>query len=378
MKIEDFKSGHFEPGYKYKYFVPEKINHNWTWDDPSLSVLLEKASLKLGELNSLARFVPNIDLFIHLHVTKESVISSRIEGTKTSIEEALFPEEEILPEKKNDYNEVKNYTNAVNHSISRLEKLAISTPLLNESHKILMSGVRGENKQPGEFRNSQNWIGGASLADAVFIPPSHEFVGETMGDLENFIHNDSLEIPQLIRIALAHYQFETIHPYLDGNGRIGRLMITLFLVEKKLLDKPLLYLSYFFGININLYYDNLNNVRTKNDLLRWIKYFLVGIEEVSIQSINTLRKILTLKVEIETEIHKWKRRSGPAYTLINHLFKNPVVKIKDVQRVCDLSVKASGDLIKAFEEKNFITEMTGQTRYQIFLFKPYIDLFENE
>lgn len=375
MKIEDYISGHYEQGYRYKYFVPSKINHGWTWEDSSLSVLLEKASLKLGELNSLAEFVPSIDLFIHLHVTKESVISSRIEGTKTEIDEALFPEEEILPEHRDDYDEVKNYTRALNASVERLKTLPLSTPLLNEAHKKLLAGVRGESRQPGELRRSQNWIGGTSLSDAVFIPPSHELLSGLMSDLENFIHNDSLDIPQLVRIAIAHYQFETIHPYLDGNGRIGRLMITLFLVEKRLLDKPLLYLSYFFEKNRNLYYDNLTRTRTENDLMQWVKYFLVGIEKVSVQTIDTLKKILNLKDEIDKETNTWKRRSSSARILSDHLFQNPVIKIKDVQRVCGLSVKASGDLVKAFVEKKLLAEVTGQTRYQIFTFKPYLDLF---
>lgn len=378
LKIEEFISGHFEQGYKYKYFVPEKINHGWSWDDTGLTVLLERASLKLGELNSLARIVPDIDLFIHLHVTKESVISSRIEGTKTNIDEALLSEEEINPETKDDWDEVRNYTASMNQSIESLKKFPVSTPLLNAAHKILMSNVRGKHKQPGELRKSQNWIGGASLSDAVFIPPHSDMVGELMSDLENFIHNEKIEVPQLIRIALMHYQFETIHPYLDGNGRIGRLMITLFLVEKKLLDKPLLYLSAFFEKNRNLYYDNLMNVRTKNDLMRWLKYFLVGIEEVSEQSVNTLKKIFELKKEIESEIMSWKKRSGSAGKLLNHLFRQPLVKIKDVQKVCNLSLKASGDLVKAFEEKKFISEITGQSRYKIYSFKPYIDLFRNE
>jgi len=375
MKIEDYISGHYEQGYRYKYFVPSKINHGWTWEDSSLSVLLEKASLKLGELNSLAGFVPSIDLFIHLHVTKESVISSRIEGTKTEIDEALFPEDEILPEHRHDYNEVKNYIKALNASVERLKTLPLSTPLLNEAHEILLAGVRGESRQPGELRRSQNWIGGTSLSDAVFIPPSHELIGGLMGDLENFIHNNSLNIPQLIRIAMAHYQFETIHPYLDGNGRIGRLLITLFLGEKRLLGKPLLYLSYFFEKNRNLYYDNLTRTRTANDLIQWVKYFLTGIEQVSVQSIDTLKSILNLKDEIDKETVSWKRRSSSARTLSDYLFQNPVIKIKDVQRVCDLSVKASGDLVKAFVEKKLLAEVTGQTRYQIFTFKPYLDLF---
>lgn len=378
MKIEDFVAGHYEKGFKYNYFVPEKINHNWTWNDPSLSVLLEKASLKLGELNSMARIVLDIDMFIHMHVTNEAVISSRIEGTKTNIEEALLPVEEIDPKKIDDWKEVNNYTKALNESIVKMNKFPISTPLLKEAHAILMENVRGKNKQPGAYRNSQNWIGGASLADAVFIPPSHELVGVLMGDLENFIHNENLQVPQLIRIALAHYQFETIHPFLDGNGRIGRLMITLFLVEKKILEKPLLYLSYFFERNKSLYYDNLSNVRTKNDLLRWLKYFLVGIQEVSEKSISTLKKIILLKDNIEMEIHTWRRRNNSAYMLLKYLFQTPFLTILDAQKITGLSKKSAGDLVKLFEVKNYLSEITGNPRYKLYIFKPYMDLFENK
>ncbi|MEO8448137.1 MAG: Fic family protein, partial [bacterium] len=234
---------------------------------------------------------------------------------------------------------------------------------------------RGENKQPGEYRRSQNWIGGASLADAVFIPPSHELVGELMGDLENFIHNENINVPQLIKIAIAHYQFETIHPFLDGNGRIGRLMITLFLVEKDILEKPLLYLSYFFDKNKGLYYDNLTNVRTKNDLMQWIKYFLVGIQEVSIKSINTLKQVIELKTQMENEIYKWKRRTISGLKLMQHLFRVQVVTIYDVQKISGLSKKSAGELVKLFEEKKFITELTGNIRNKVYIFKPYMNLF---
>ncbi|MDD5362695.1 MAG: Fic family protein [Ignavibacteria bacterium] len=376
MKIEEFISGHYESGYQYKYFVPEKINHQWNWDDSQLSVLLEKASLKLGELNSLSNFIPNIELFINSHITNESVLSSRIEGTKTKFDEALFPESEISAEKKSDWREVNNYTEALNKSLYEMDDLPISTPLFKNAHKILMEGVRGEHKQPGEYRKSQNWIGGVSLADAVFIPPEHNLIGELMGDLENFLHNQRIFVPHLIKIAIAHYQIETIHPFLDGNGRIGRLMIILFLVKEKLLTKPLLYLSIFFEKNKNLYYEKLSRVRTDNDLLNWLKYFLIGIEEVSAQSIATLREIINLKENIETEINKWRRRHRPAQILLNYLFEDPVVNIKSVKSVCNLSTKTIGELVKSFEEKGFLEEVTGNNRNRIFVFKPYIDLFE--
>jgi len=377
MNIKDFKSGIFHQGYKYKFFVPEKINHNWILNDPALSVLLEKASLKLGELNSFARFVPNINLFIHLHVTKEAVISSRIEGTQTGMNEALFPEEEITPEKRSDWKEVNNYTKALNHCIGQLEKFPVSTPLFKDAHRILMTDVRGGNKQPGEYRYSQNWIGGASISDASFIPPAENLVNDLMGDLENFLHNEKLEVPLLIKTALAHYQFETIHPFLDGNGRIGRLLITLFLVDKKLLDKPILYLSKFFEKNRNLYYDKLMRVRMNNELKEWLKYFLTGIEETSTDAVENLKNILNLKEKIEKDIYSnWERRSASAYKLLQYLFTQPVIRIKDVQEHCGLTAKSAGGLVEKFTQAKYLREITGNTRHKIYIFEPYMNLFQ--
>jgi len=377
MDIEEFKAGSFRQGYKFKFFVPEKINHEWKTSDSSLSVLLEKASLKLGELNSFAQLVPNIDLFIQLHVTKEAVISSKIEGTQTGMNEALLPEEEISPEKKNDWREVKNYTEALNYSVEQLKLLPVSTPLFKDAHRILMRGVRGEAKQPGEYRYSQNWIGGASVSDAVFIPPAEHLVNDLMGDLENFLHNDKIQVPKLIRAALAHYQFETIHPFLDGNGRIGRLLITLFLVDKKLLDKPLLYLSKFFEKKRNLYYDKLMRVRLNNELNEWIKYFLTGIEETSADAVENLKSILKLKEEIEEEIKsKWERKSISGLKVLHLLFTKPVIRIKDIQENCSITAKAAAGTVNKFVEANYLREITGNSRNKIYVFEPYLNLYQ--
>jgi Fic family protein len=282
INIEKYNSGkQVKHQTGYSYFMPNQVNESWVWEDQSINTLLEKAAIKLGELNSFSKLVPNIDLFIQLHVTKEAVVSSRIEGTQTQMDEALLDEDEISPERKNDWVEVNNYIKALNQAIQELENLPISSRLIKKSHQILLDSVRGENKQPGEFRTSQNWIGGNTLADAVFIPPNQIYVNELMGDLEKFLHNEEINVPALIKIGIAHYQFETIHPFLDGNGRIGRLLITLFLVDQKILNKPLLYLSAFFEKNKGLYYDNLTFVRTKNDMKQWLKYFLVGVAETA-------------------------------------------------------------------------------------------------
>ena len=376
VQIEKFLAGHLEKGVSYKYFVPNKINIQWQWTDGSLNTLLEKASIKLGELNSFAKLVPNIDLFIHLHVTKEAVVSSRIEGTQTNMDDALKPVDEISPEKRNDWLEVNNYTQGLNFAIKELMTLPLSSRLLRKTHQILMQGARGEHKMPGEFRRSQNWIGGNSLSDATFIPPSHIYVDELMGDLENFLHNTDIQVPALIRIAIAHYQFETIHPFLDGNGRIGRLLITLYLVSEKILEKPLLYLSMFFEQNKTIYYDNLTAVRDKNDMQHWLKYFLVGVAHTAELAVQTLSKVIEIKATRESQIkNNWGRRSGSGLILLEYLFTEPFIRVKTIEKVCGLSTKAANDLVSEFVKSGILIEASGQTRNRIFVFHEYLETF---
>jgi Fic family protein len=242
----------------------------------------------------------------------------------------------------------------------------------------LLQSVRGEHKLPGEFRKSQNWIGGASLSDAVFIPPQHQMVNSLMGDLESFLNNDQIDVPALIRIAIAHSQFETIHPFLDGNGRVGRLMITLYLVNEGILEKPLLYLSQYFENNKDLYYDNLTRVRTQNNILQWIKYFLVGVEQSATDAVVTLSTVIQLKDDLESQINSsFGRRSNSALILLNALFQNPVTTIDNAAKKCSLSYKAANDLVRLMQEKKMVEEMTGQSRNRIFIFKPYLDIFSD-
>ncbi|MCK5741602.1 MAG: Fic family protein [Chlorobi bacterium] len=376
MNIKDFKAGVYKSGYEYKYFLPSLINQPYYWTDQDINELLERASLKLGELNSYSRFVPDTDRFIKMHIYKEAVDSSRIEGTQTNIEEALSDKIDIDPEKRDDRQEVINYVNAMNSAIEELKTLPISNRLIKNTHKILLFGSRGKNKKPGEFRQSQNWIGGVNLKKAFYIPPAHNELSNLLTDFELFLHNSDIKVPHLIKIAIAHYQFETIHPFLDGNGRIGRLIITLYLVANGILEKPLLYLSDYFDRNKSLYYDNLAAVRSENDLIQWIKFFLTGIAETAENSVSTLKQIIELQGFLETEcIPKMGRRSRKGLELLNELFKKPVITIKEAQAIIGLSPKAANDLISVFVEQKILVETTGMQRNRIFIFEEYLSMF---
>lgn len=375
MKFETFIAGQWVPRYQYKSFEPVPIDHEWVWEDPTISVLLEQANRALGELNAFSLIVPDIDLFIQMHVVKEAQTSSRIEGTQTSIDEALLPAEQVLPEKRDDWREVHNYIDAVNEAVAALAELPLSNRLLRQTHATLMSGVRGEHKQPGEFRTSQNWIGGSSLQDAAFIPPHHDGVAELMSDLEKFLHNEQVAVPHLVRIAIAHYQFETIHPFLDGNGRIGRLMIPLYLVSCGVLSKPSLYLSDFFERHRASYYDALMRVRTGNDLIHWIRFFLRGVAETAQKGRDVFRKILDLRTEVEQNVLSLGKRAPNARAALKLLYRNPIVSAADVARGLDVSPPTANALIRDFERLGILRESTGQQRGRIFVFDRYLRLF---
>ncbi len=378
MKIEQFKSGKYLQQNQYKSFSPSRINEAWKWEDGKINTLLAEANRKLGALDAFSLSVPDIEIFIEMHIAKEATKSSKIEGTKTEIEEALKKDSEIAPERKDDWQEVHNYIEAMNTSINTLNTLPISTRLLKEAHKILMQGVRGELRNPGEFRASQNWIGGATLNDATFIPPDHTEINELMSDLENFLHNEQLDVPVLIKTGIAHYQFETIHPFLDGNGRIGRLLITLYLVSSQLLTKPSLYLSDYFEKYRQLYYDNLNQVRIKNDMAQWIKFFLVGIIETSEKGIETFKAILKLKEKTEDEIlPKLGQKLPKAKLLMKYLYKKPVVTVQEVKEVLNVSLPTANSIISDFERLKILNEKTGWKRNREFEFTEYLRLFKD-
>lgn len=374
--MKTFKAGnHINQG-TYKSFQPNKINQEWKIEDMKVLNLLSQADRQLGRLDMYSEYIPNIDLFISMHVLKEATQSSKIEGTKTNIEDALLDKEDVNDEKRDDWEEVQNYIEALNSAIANLEKLPFSSRLIRETHKILLQGVRGKYKLPGEFRSSQNWIGGASINDATFIPPIHSDINEYMGDLENFAHNSESFFPDLLKIALIHYQFETIHPFLDGNGRVGRLMITLYLVEKGILKKPILYLSDFFERNRILYYDNLTRVREKDDLTQWFKFFLVGVIETAKSSISTFDSILKLQKEVEVKIQTLGSRSHNAQLILNHLFQRPILDAQKVKELTKLSSPSVYKLIDELEKLEILTEITGAKRGKLYLFREYTKLFK--
>ena len=379
MKIEEYISGKYISQTSYKSFSPTLINESWTWEDGKINILLAEANRKLGVLDAFSLSVPDIDIFIEMHVAKEAAKSSRIEGTQTEIEEALKNSSEIDPERKNDWQEVHNYIEAMNSSISSLKTLPLSTRLLKNAHKILMRGARGENRTPGEFRIVQNWIGGATLNDAMYVPPVHTSVNDLMSDLEKFLHNDQIDVPILIKAAIAHYQFETIHPFLDGNGRIGRLLIPLYLVSTGLLTKPSLYLSDFFEKHRQLYYDNLNQVRVKNDMTQWVKFFLVGLNETCEKGIETFKAILTLKEQIEEKkLITLGKKLPKAKMLMKYLYRKPVITVQDVQKAIAVSLPTANSIVSDFEKLGILTEKTGWKRNREFEFTEYLNLFKDK
>ncbi len=375
MKFETFQAGEWRQRYQYRSFEPVPVNHDWVWEDATINTLLEAANRALGELNAFSLIVPDIDLFIEVHVVKEAQTSSRIEGTRTGIDEALMSEEQIQPEKRDDWREVRNYIDAVNTAIAELKHLPLSNRLLRQTHAVLMRGVRGEHKQPGEFRTTQNWIGGSSLADAAFVPPSPEGVPDLMSDLEAFWHNESIVVPHLIRIAISHYQFETIHPFCDGNGRIGRLLIPLYLVSHGLLAKPSLYLSDYFERNRASYYDALMRVRVSNDLIHWVRFFLKGLAETATKGRGVFQQVLALRTEAEQLVLKLGKRAANARQLLNLLYRKPVVTAADVESALAVTTPTANALVRDFEGLGLLRETTGQQRGRTYVFDRYLKLF---
>ena len=359
---------------QYKAFVPNPLPFE-TKMDPELQTLLSKADLALGRLDGVADILPNVDFFILMYVRKEATLSSQIEGTQATFVDVLKAEARIEDtEIHKDVDEILNYINAMNYGIERLKGLSFSLRLIREIHEKLLQGVRGEYKTPGEFRTSQNWVGGASLQTAVFIPPPHAEVMRLMGNLEKYLHNTA-PIPILIKTGLIHAQFETIHPFLDGNGRIGRLFVTFYLYQQGILKKPLLYLSDFFRGHRQAYYDKLNTFREKDDIEGWLKFFLEGVTITSEKAVDTARKIVQLRENHVRKVTSLGRSAEKGMLLLNKLYRTPIVRVRDAEMITSLSNPNALTLVEKFEKLGILKETTGYKRNRVYSYEDYIALF---
>lgn len=374
------RAGRYEvqPG-GYKAFIPAPLPP----DPPirfskELQKLLSQADRSLGRLDGSIETLPNADLFVAMYVKKEAVLSSQIEGTQSSLQDVLEAEAQILsPERPRDVDEVFNYIKAMNVGLELLNKLPVSSRLIRKIHQTLLSGVRGHQRNPGKFRKIQNWIGpsGCSIHEAVFVPPPPNHVPEAIKNLEEFLHKEE-SLPLLIKIGLAHCQFETIHPFLDGNGRLGRLLITFLLCEQKALQRPVLYLSYYFKRHRQEYYERLQAVRDKGAWEEWLIFFLQGVLETSQQATETARKILLLRERHQKMItENLERIAANGHRVLDHLFAKPVISVNEVKQLTGISYPAANNLVKKMVKLGILHEATGRRRHRWFVYKPYIDLF---
>ncbi len=347
--------------------------------DDELSRLVEDAGTALGRLDGVASVLPNPNLFVGMYVKHEAVLSSEIEGTQATLEDVLeYEADGRRTDQPLDVEEVINYVRAMNFGLKRLTDLPLSLRLIREIHGELLQGVRGQERSPGEFRTSQNWIGpgGCNLNNAEFVPPPPGDLGQILDDFQKFLHQRD-ELPKLIHCGLAHAQFETIHPFLDGNGRVGRLLITLLLVERGVLQRPLLYLSYYLKAHRSQYYDRLTAIRTEGDWENWLKFFLRGILEVSNAAAQTAREIVVLRDTLQQAIRE-STNAGYGFSLLDHFFELPVLSIKQAEQHLGCTYRTAARLVEEFEALGIVREITGQKRHRRYRFERYIAIFRNQ
>lgn len=363
----------------YRAFIPSPLPPNPPVQiDDTLQTLLSRADRALGRLDGAIHTLPDPELFVFMYVRKEAVLSSQIEGTQSSLHDILEAEAKILSASQpKDVPEVLNYIKAMNYGLERLSNLPVGQRLIREIHQRLMEGVRGQEWQPGEIRRSQNWIGpeGCGLQDAIFVPPPPHDVPDALGDLERFIHEES-GIPSLIKLGIVHAQFETIHPFLDGNGRVGRLLITLLLCEREILLKPVLYLSYYFKGYKQQYYDHLQAVRDHGDWESWLVFFLKGVASVANEAVELCRAISQLRERDRKKIvASMGRAAGNGLAILESLYQKPILRVKDAQDNLGVTYAGASGLVKSLIELDILREVTGQKRNRRFIYMNYVALF---
>ena len=361
---------------KYQAFIPSKLPFEVKMDF-DLQSLLSKADLALGRLDGVADILPDVSFFILMYLRKEATLSSQIEGTQATFVDVLKAEAKIEDnEIHKDVDEILNYISTLNFGIYRSQQLPLSLRLIKEMHKELLQGVRGETKSPGDFRTSQNWVGGVTIQTATYVPPPHSYVLDLMGNIEDYLH-DKTPIPVLIKTGLVHAQFETIHPFLDGNGRMGRLLITYYLCEQGVLREPLLYLSDFFKRNKSIYYDKLTDFRMKDDIEGWLKFFLQGVIETSQNAVETARKIIKLREDTYSRISSMGLSSKKGMILLRRLFEVPLVRVSDVEKIVEIKNPNALVLVSKFVDKGILKEITGKQRNRVYSFADYINIFNS-
>ena len=366
-------------GESFDSYIPSNLPLKPPIEMDEIYPLLDKANTALGRLDGISMILPDPSLFLYMYVRKEAVLSSQIEGTQSSLSDLLFFENNQQSPNNlfDDVEEVSSYVSAMNYSINRLKKLPLSLRLIKETHEKLMNNSRGNNKNPGEFRASQNWIGGSRPSNAIFVPPPAEKLMECLDNFEKFLHDEKAKMPILIRAAIAHVQFETIHPFLDGNGRIGRLLITLMLCNDGILKEPSLYLSLYFKTNRQEYYNHLQNIRKTGDFESWIKFFLIGVEKTANGAVTTAKNIINLFQEDSYSIENSMTCGIATMLIYKYLQKNPITNTNKIKEGCKISLPTVIRNMKNLEHLGIVEEVTKKERHKIFVYKKYLELLND-
>ena len=376
IAVESFLAGKYRNNGDFKSFIPSPINDTWVWSSSEINELLSQADRELGALSTYPELIPDLDIYIRMHIRVEANKSNRIEGTKTSIEEDMLPKENLVSEKRDDVQEIENYIKAMDYGVKRIidDDFPFSSRFLRELHQILLQGVRGEYKTPGEFRRSQNFIGGSKPSDAVYVPPSIADLDAAMEDFDRFANRND-DLPVLIRLAIMHYQFETIHPFLDGNGRIGRLMIPLYLLSRNILGKPCFYISDYFETHRSEYYAALQDTRVRNDMERWICFFLRASIATARKAKDTFNRVLRLVDKYNRYIAETKSMHTTISSIIREMYSRPIASVAILSEMTGIGVTIVNSAVNTLVADGVLSEITGGKRNRVFMLTEYMEIF---